>query len=197
MNVSNLKYTGERCIPEKMAKNIKIYQHHLARYNFALMYARDKNVVDAACGCGFGTALMADVAKTVIGLDNSPEAIQYAQEKYAKSNVIYKLTELDIEPITSKFSKNSVDIVISFETIEHLKQPEFFINEVAKSGVPEFLFSIPIGAENEFHKQIFTVEQVKSFMNEYFKDITWCSQRGLNIYKGSDKSKYLIGYAKQ
>ena len=72
-----MKYTGERVIPELMKDKVKIYQHHLSRYIFALPYARDRKVLDASCGSGYGTDLLYDVANDILGIDVSKEAIDY------------------------------------------------------------------------------------------------------------------------
>ena len=93
MTKNKLPFTGERCVPENMSGQIKTYQHHIARYNFALMYARKKKVLDAACGSGFGVNLFYDVADYVMGMDISDEAIEYAREKYNGYFVIGDLNE--------------------------------------------------------------------------------------------------------
>jgi len=184
---NELKFTGERCIPEHMAGRIKTYQHHLNRYSFALMYVRKKVVLDAACGCGFGTNLFYDVASFAFGVDNSQEAINYANYKY---NGIFNVCDLDKD-----FPTRNFDIVVSFETIEHLNNPEFFIDNVKKHS-NGFLFSVPIEDPNEFHKHVYTINDIQKLIEKHYNIIDWFSQRGLNITKGiNNKSKYLIGYA--
>lgn len=187
MTKNKLPFTGERCVPENMSGQIKTYQHHIARYNFALMYARKKKVLDAACGSGFGVNLFYDVADYVMGMDISDEAIEYAREKYNGDFVIGDLNE--------HFPPIHFDIVISFETIEHLDDPTFFIENV-KEHADAFMFSIPINDPSKFHKVVYTTEEIKELFEKHFDHIDWFSQRGLNITKGiNEKSKYLIGYA--
>lgn len=184
-----LNFTGERCVPEHMAGKVKILMNHVSRYNFALMYARKKaKVLDASCGCGFGTNMMSDVAGDVLGVDVDVPSIDYARHRYKGRFEWYDLNK--------EFPDEQFDIAISFETIEHLDNPEFFLENVSKHS-KEFLFSVPINHPSEFHKKVFNgVEEVESLMLKYFSKIEWFSQYGLNIVKGLKKGKYLIGYAK-
>lgn len=181
-----MKYTGERCIPEHMANKIKIYQYHLRRYEFALMYGRNKKVLDAACGCGFGTNILSDVTKDILGIDNSEEAIDYARSYYSG-----RFQVVDLE---KDFPEEKFDIVISFETIEHLENPEFFLKNV-KENSNGLLFSIPVNEDNKFHKKVYSVDDIINLIKEYYDKIDIFSQQGGNIFKGIRKPKYLIGYA--
>ena len=184
---NDLQWTGERCVPAHMSGGIKVYQHHLARYNFALMYARKKNVLDASCGCGFGTNILFDVSESIIGVDISHEAIDYARERY---NGIFEVFDLEKD-----FPEGKFDMVISFETIEHLEDPRTFLSNIRKSS-KGFFFSIPINDSSQFHKVVYSVEDVKNLIKDNFDgcEVRWISQRGLNFFKGTENSKYLIGY---
>ena len=128
-----MEFTGERFIPEKLKENDEIYQEHLERYRFACHYIKDLVVLDAACGSGFGTRMMSDIAKKVYGIDISNESIEYAKEKYSNKNIIYE--QMDVAKL--KYPDNFFDVVVSFETIEHVPAPEEFLKEVyrvLKSG---------------------------------------------------------------
>lgn len=92
---------------------------HLPRYEFAkTLIGSSDEVVDIACGTGYGSRMLAPVAKKVTGVDISPEAIAYANEKCDQNNLFY---------VESDFFKNTVmaDVAVSFETIEHLKVDDF------------------------------------------------------------------------
>jgi 2-polyprenyl-3-methyl-5-hydroxy-6-metoxy-1,4-benzoquinol methylase len=183
-------FDGERCIPECMSNKIKIYQHHLARYNFSLIYARNKKVLDAACGAGYGTNLLYDVTKSILGVDVSAEAIEHAKNKYRG--------EFEVCNLENSFPNGNFDIAISFETIEHLDNPDVFISNI-KEKCSEFVFSIPLNLPSTFHKKVYTMESAKALIEKFYdKDkIFWSSQNGININKKARKGdKYLIGYAK-
>jgi len=181
-----MEFTGERVIPEHMKGQIKVYQAHIARYNFALMYARNKKVLDAACGSGYGTDLLYDVAESIVGIDICEQAMELADKKYRP---LFTVGDLD-----DHFPPHQYDIVISFETIEHLDNPEVFLENV-RNHSKEFLFSIPINDESKFHKKAYTVEEIEKLIGKYFDEVEWFHQKGFNIAKGL-RAKYLIGHAK-
>ena len=91
---------------------------HLARYNFAQRFVAEKQVADIACGTGYGCSLLAaGGADRVFGIDICPEAIQYAESKHAADAIDYRCcsgTDTGIQD-------ESVDLVVSFETIEHVE----------------------------------------------------------------------------
>ena len=103
---------------------------HEARYQFAAEHLVGETVLDMACGCGFGTALMAarHPDKQFVGVDIDPEAIAYARHHYSGENLEFRcgnILDVEVEP---------ADNIVSLETIEHLHQPEAFI-----ARMPELL----------------------------------------------------------
>lgn len=126
-----LEYTGERLIPldERCSKQTKDYKEHLARYRFASRFVKNCKVLDAACGVGFGSyELLRNNAKYVVGIDISMEAIDYANTYYKKD----RLKFLQMDATEMEFEKDTFDVVVSFETIEHLKDQAKFISEVKR-----------------------------------------------------------------
>src|SRR5438105_4325866 len=107
-----LEWTGERLVPQM---NGNITYEHLHRYAFATALAKDKDAVDIACGEGYGSALLSETARNVIGVDISPEVIHHAQSKYQKNNLQFRLGACWGIPVES----GSIDLVVSFETLEH------------------------------------------------------------------------------
>lgn len=117
----------ERIYPNDMDRNSlhdrDSIEIHEARYRFAADQLSGDTILDLACGCGFGTALMAarHPDKQFIGVDIDPEAIAYAQHHYQADNLQYRCSDamnLMLEP---------VDCIVSLETIEHLYQPQQLI----------------------------------------------------------------------
>lgn len=105
---------GERFDP-KIARLLRLGDRcHQRRYFFARDYVFKKTVLDLGCGTGYGSALLAEVASKVHGLDSSSAAIFYAQKNYKRENVKF---------IQGDFFANNIvaDIVVCFETLEHLK----------------------------------------------------------------------------
>lgn len=111
-----MKFTGERFILEQAVGDITI--EHMQRYEIASNLVEGKNVLDAACGEGYGSYILSKKAKNVMGIDISSEAIEYASEEYKNKNLKYICASIEKLPLED----NSIDIIISFETIEHVNE---------------------------------------------------------------------------
>jgi len=120
-----LEYTGERFLPE-LSGNIELEHKH--RYLYALAYAKGKVVLDIASGEGYGTALLASQAARVYGVDISEEAVAHAKEKYKLPNVEYRQGTCAKIPLPD----NTVDFLVSFETIEHHTEHEQMLAEIKR-----------------------------------------------------------------
>jgi ubiquinone/menaquinone biosynthesis C-methylase UbiE len=118
-----LKFTGERLTTE-INPNYGIIEH-LHRYAIAQEFTKNKIVLDIACGEGYGTNLISQNAKFVFGVDISPDAINNASKKYAKSNIEFLIGNATSLTIDSK----TIDVVISFETLEHINQQDDMLKE--------------------------------------------------------------------
>ena len=175
--VSKLNDTGERLIPEKHHRSLA-YGEHMSRYRSVMNIVKNKVVLDIASGTGYGTYMMAQDAKKVIGVDISQDAIDYSIEHYSSKNIEYKCGGAYKIPVQD----NSIDIVVSLETIEHLDKPEIFVKEVKrvlrKDGL--FVVSTPNDDQfvegNEFHVHQFQLPELKKLTVKYFKNIKYYYQ---------------------
>ena len=160
----------ERIVPDDTEPGIVAL--HLKRYEFARPLCSARDVLDAACGVGYGTAYLADGARRVVGVDVDAEAIAYARERYARPNVEFvqeDLAELGMP-------EDSFDVVVSFETIEHLAQPEAFLAHAARvlreDGV--FVVSTPrvekttTSPENPFHTLELSRDDFEAMLGRHF-----------------------------
>ena len=84
MNVES--FTGERASLGDTP--YPVLQLHLNRYYFASNFCKNKVVLDAACGEGYGSYIIAKNAKNVVGLDISKQSILSARERYGKARNI-------------------------------------------------------------------------------------------------------------
>jgi O-antigen biosynthesis protein len=181
-----VKYTGERVIPEEefCGPKTNIYKEHVARYQFASKYTKSKKVLDVACGSGYGSEILSESgADYVIGCDISKESIEYAQKHYQKDNI--KFVTNDIKKLN--FNDEEFDCVISFETLEHIKDQKLVISELKrvlkKDGI--LIISTPNlesrtnSEENSncFHEKELTVIEFKELLTEYFPKFDLFSQR--------------------
>jgi ubiquinone/menaquinone biosynthesis C-methylase UbiE len=120
-----MKYTGERSFIDQLNEDTI---EHLHRYAFAKEFVKNKIVVDIASGEGYGAHILSTDASQVTGIDVSSEAIKHANNKYKKNNLIYIQGAADTIPLEN----DSVDIVTSFETLEHHDKHEEMIQEIIR-----------------------------------------------------------------
>jgi len=175
------KFNGERVVIDDMKNAVNVLQDHLARYNFALEYVIDKTVLDAACGTGYGVDIMSCVAKSVHGCDIDIESISN------KDNIFR-------EDLNDPKNSEEYDVITSFETIEHLESPDTFLNWV-NNHCKNFIFSIPVKAKSEFHKQVWDVEEIKQLINKHFTNPIFYAQERMNFYHLNGSAIYVVGLA--
>ncbi len=133
--------------------NDHVEREHVARYKFASRYCEAKSVADMACGTGYGSQLLRAVANSVDGYD---------KESLCGNQVI----NLDQESWTKAY-----DVIVSFETIEHLENPEFFLQNVHAS-CKLLVVSTPIGelpGYNPHHKQVWTLPEFRAMLGKRFE----------------------------
>jgi 2-polyprenyl-3-methyl-5-hydroxy-6-metoxy-1,4-benzoquinol methylase len=123
--VANSGYP-ERIVPDETEPGIVAL--HLKRYEFALDACAGKDVLDAACGVGYGTALLAREAHRVLGVDKDEAALAYARRRYGSDGAEFEA--MDVTALS--LPDDSFDVVCSFETLEHLDDPERAVAEAAR-----------------------------------------------------------------
>jgi 2-polyprenyl-3-methyl-5-hydroxy-6-metoxy-1,4-benzoquinol methylase len=116
------KFTGEYFLPGKTEQRIE--KDHLARYDFALNFIEQKSVLDLACGEGYASNILMQKAKKYVGVDLNENLIEHAKHKYIRDNVTFVTGNAE-----TYSGKELHDVIISFETIEHV--PNF--NDVFKT----------------------------------------------------------------
>jgi SAM-dependent methyltransferase len=179
--VDKLVFTGERFTPECVRE---IWYEHWHRYAFALALVKGRRVLDAACGEGYGSHLLASVASSVHGVDISAAAIEHARARYGDAKNI----EFSIgDAAALDFQARSFDAVVSFETLEHLAAQEElvagFAHVLGEDGV--LLISSPdkrnysdvAGFRNEFHVRELYREELLALLQPHFRHIRLFGQK--------------------
>lgn len=167
-----MKWTGERVVPDDMHTSVITYQEHLIRYVFALQYCVGKRVLDASCGAGYGSDLLSAVAEIVVGVDVSDEALRYARARYARPAFV----RMDLE--SPALADDAFDTVVSFETIEHLEDPDRFLGAVRRSlthgGI--FIWSIPRMIDNDYHRHLYEFCAASKLISRHFPNTLFLRQ---------------------
>lgn len=178
------KFTGERFLPFVEDKKLQI--EHFQRYLSVKTLAKGKRVLDAACGEGYGSSILAEVAKSVIGVDISQNTIHNAQMKYAQLENLrfYEASIADLSFIPT----GSIDLLVSFETIEHVSedvQVEFLkeasrvltSNGILVMSTPNKLIYSDIPKyKNEFHVKEFYKNEFLEFLHSRFEYVQLFNQ---------------------
>lgn len=176
----NLENGGERMDINYYNMNYEYFdmyqKSHFKRYEFVKQFLNSNDEVgDFACGSGYGTLMMSEIAKSVLGHDICKTTIDEINERYnGVSNVSFEQKDLlDIN------YKNKFDKIVSFETLEHFEENELkklifiFYNSLKENGT--LIFSTPYDQEKsensmKFHRTFYiTEETVNNFLSPYFK----------------------------
>jgi ubiquinone/menaquinone biosynthesis C-methylase UbiE len=177
-----LELTGERYLPSCMKGQIKY--EHLHRYALSIEFARDKQVLDIASGEGYGSANLSKFARSVVGVDIDSKSVEYANQKYGDHpNLEFVLGACEAIPLPSQ----SVDLVTSFETIEHHDKHEEMMQEIKRvlkheglliiSSPNRLTYSDLPGYSNPFHVKELYDYQFISLLNRHFKHVQIYGQR--------------------
>lgn len=176
-----IPFTGERFVPTEKGR---IAYEHYHRYAACIDAAKGKVVLDVASGEGYGSALLAGTAREVIGLDVDATTVRVAREKYrAVGNLSFAVGDCRRVPLADK----SVDLIVSFETIEHIAEHEALVLEFVRllrpdgglivSSPNKEIYSEKANFKNEFHARELTHQEFVELFREHFQSVRVYGQR--------------------
>lgn len=172
--IERIPFTGERFVPEKT--DLLLSMEHFTRYQSIANMVGNKYVLDVACGEGYGSNLLSYKAQKVCGVDVSIEAVENARKWYLRNNLEFFVADATKLP----FQDGIFDMVVSFETIEHLSEENqhLFLSEAKRVLKPDGLLVISTPdiniynkydkIPNHFHIKEFSKDEFNEFLNQYF-----------------------------
>lgn len=176
-----LEFTGERFLPDCPRE---IWYEHYHRYAMARPLVAGKKVLDAACGEGYGSHLLSQSAKSVLGVDLSESTITHAQNTYQADNLSFiqaDVLQLEMLPDCS------FEVVVSFETLEHLVEHQQLLSEFKRVLVDDglLIISTPDKAEysdkqnhhNQFHLKELYQNEFDALLSSEFSYRQWFGQK--------------------
>ena len=180
-----LPNTGERYLGDDIWK-IKSELEHRHRYNIAKKYVKDKIVLDAACGSGYGSQMLAESAHSVVGIDISEDAIQFCKHYHNSSNAKFQV----MSATKMSFPDHTFDVVVSFETFEHLNKPDqaSFLREIKRvlredgililstPNVDVLRSTVEWNHVNPYHLSEISIEDLQDQLKAVFKNINYHAQ---------------------
>jgi 2-polyprenyl-3-methyl-5-hydroxy-6-metoxy-1,4-benzoquinol methylase len=182
---------GERLVPDYMASDsasARIVQIHCHHYELASRLAKNRRILDIACGSGYGSNILFEAgANLVVGVDYNPEAVTYASRRYKSPQVNFICAD------AADFTwQHQFDLITCFETIEHLDDPAGFLSKLKMllAGGGDLYLSLPIGETRHFdpyHKHVFTVGAIKNLVGNAGFDIEF--ERCDEIFLSKDNLK--------
>lgn len=177
-----MEITGERFVLNRAFGDIE--PEHVHRYKIAARLAKGLDVLDAACGAGYGSYMMSESARSVIGIDISEETVNYSREHFNRDNLQYRVASVDQIPLPD----HSIDLVVSFETIEHVAADvqEKFLREIKRvlrpngrlimSSPDKLTYSDLPHYHNEYHVHELYVDEFKELIGRYFARAEYFTQ---------------------
>ena len=186
---SELTFTGERFTPLCAGE---IAYEHWHRYAFARRFCAGKHVLDAACGEGYGTSLLGAMAASAVGIDIDAATIAHATTRYGHAE---HLRFVEASCTRLPLADASFDVVVSFETVEHLDESDqaAMLGEFARvlkadglliiSSPNKRLYSDARNYVNEFHRHELYRDGFAALLSQAFPAQRWHHQR-LGFWSG-------------
>ncbi|MCU0756185.1 MAG: methyltransferase domain-containing protein [Xanthomonadales bacterium] len=178
-----LPFTGERFTPECVRE---MWYEHWHRYALAAQAANGRRVLDAACGEGYGSALLAQRAREVVGIDLSADAVAHARSRYGQlANLRFEVG--DVSALPARLGR--FDLISSFETLEHVDadaQQQMlagFATLLADDGVlllsspDKATYSDATGYQNPFHAHELYLPELRALLAQHFPAVEILGQQ--------------------
>lgn len=172
-------FTGERFVSG--AGGVRVAVEHLHRYHLAKEFVSGKSVVDIGSGSGYGSQILEGFSDYV-GIDIDKQSVDFSNEKYGSESLIYIQGDATNIPLENEIA----DVVVSFETLEHVNHPELIVQEARRILKPNglFIFSTPdrdnynpsLFEPNPFHVHEMNQSEILELFQGKFENVKLYSQ---------------------
>lgn len=181
MMMGHLPSTGERIVPENLpsAEDYVLYLRHLFAYRVAgQRLPPDARVLDVGVGEGYGSRLLAEHRRQVVGLDMDPVAVFHAAQRPSPGRCSFALGGGCELP----FPAGTFDAIVSFQVVEHVDDDRRFVSELARvlrpGGVallttPNRTLRLAPGRRpwNRFHRREYAHEDLQALLDRAFSAV--------------------------
>ena len=158
-------------VPEQH-RDRSVAPEHYARYGWAAELTAGATVLDAGCGTGWSTSLLAERASAATGLDRSPLAIAEAVRRHG-AVATFRAGNL----LRLPFGDGEFDAVVCFDAIERTDDPERALDELTRVLRPGGLLLVstvnrgayPPG--NPLHVRELTSEELATALRTRFANV--------------------------
>lgn len=181
-----MEFTGERLVPG--AEGLEdLYTEHMSRYLFAARLAPERRVLDAGCGCGYGTHLMALAgAAEALGIDISCESVEFACSRYEHPALTYRVMDCSKLELDNRYG-----LVTCFELIEHVKDDTAVVRSLARVldehgicliSTPNVSTYVAGGEEgdNPYHWREYSEGEFEDLLRSAFGSVRMLEQRWID-----------------
>ena len=175
-----------------------LHSIHMKAYEFVVPYCCDKKVLDVGCSLGTGEFVLADSVERIVAVDMNEEALEFASRSIDRENVEFMKADARELP----FEKESFDVVIAFQLIEHIQpiQVKAFLLEISRVVKPGGLclivtpnrkfrllpFQSPFFGE---HYQEFTVRNLRKALVPVFNEVQIKGTRAVEWLEEIEKNR--------
>lgn len=179
-----MEFTGERVIPKLKDLN-PLFEEHLARYMLAGEFVQGLTVLDLGCGTGYGTHHLSQRgARSVLGVDIDGETVGYARQHFQAPNLAF--CQCDV--LSLPFRRRTIDLVVSFEVIEHLRDAAAYLSAIRNvltadgwyiGSTPNRLVHAPDAekSDNPFHWREYDPTELEDLLRHHFDQVYILGQR--------------------
>jgi 2-polyprenyl-3-methyl-5-hydroxy-6-metoxy-1,4-benzoquinol methylase len=175
-----IQFMQERYVPGTWSK-LAEYEH-LPRYSFAKQFAANGKVLDFGCGTGYGSAILSNTARSVLGLDIDSTAIKWAQQTHLNPHLYFECRS----DIGKGLPDQSFDLVTCFEMIEHVDHETQIavIRNISRllNRQGKLIISTPnpdvtaLYGENPYHVREMTEIEFKELLSLFFEHVVILGQ---------------------